>query len=203
VVRRRHDVLRLERRTPTPAETGPGPNAADLETDIPDFADVALPVPGSARWGEWRFETTILEGRAIGEELNRLGGPELERLPADPAGRMRLFIERLREVDPGAVEYLDADRVGPATLTVRRRRPGDRLTPLGSPGRRKLKDYLISRHVPRSERDFVPIVAAGDPVLVVVGLGVDDGAALSDNTLRILRITTVRRTPRGKHDRES
>jgi tRNA(Ile)-lysidine synthase len=44
------------------------------------------------------------------------------------------------------------------SLRVRSRRPGDRLRPLGAPGRRKVQDVLVDRKVPRRERDRVPIV---------------------------------------------
>jgi tRNA(Ile)-lysidine synthetase-like protein len=43
-------------------------------------------------------------------------------------------------------------------LAVRTRRPGDRLRPLGAPGRRKVQDLLVDRKIPRDERDRVPIV---------------------------------------------
>jgi len=43
-------------------------------------------------------------------------------------------------------------------LLVRGRRPGDRLQPIGAPGRRKLQDLLVDRKVPRQDRDRVPIV---------------------------------------------
>ena len=43
-------------------------------------------------------------------------------------------------------------------MLVRSRRPGDRLQPLGAPGRRKLQDLLVDRKVPRQDRDRIPIV---------------------------------------------
>jgi tRNA(Ile)-lysidine synthase len=43
-------------------------------------------------------------------------------------------------------------------LRVRGRRPGDRLRPLGAPGRRKVQDVLVDRKVPQHQRDRVPIV---------------------------------------------
>ena len=53
-------------------------------------------------------------------------------------------------------------------LFVRSRRPGDRIQPLGAPGRRKLQDVFVDRKVPQSERDTVPVVtdAAGEIVWV-------------------------------------
>ena len=52
---------------------------------------------------------------------------------------------------------IDASGVG-SQLIVRYRRPGDRLTPLGAPGRKKVQDVLVDRKVPRDDRDRVPIV---------------------------------------------
>ncbi len=43
-------------------------------------------------------------------------------------------------------------------LIVRQRRPGDRLHPLGAPGRKKVQDVFVDRKVPRDDRDRVPIV---------------------------------------------
>jgi tRNA(Ile)-lysidine synthase len=55
-------------------------------------------------------------------------------------------------------------------LAVRSRRPGDRLRPLGAPGRRKLQDFLVDRKVARDERDLLPLVVDGrDRIVWVVG----------------------------------
>lgn len=52
---------------------------------------------------------------------------------------------------------VDASGIG-SQLIVRYRRPGDRLQPLGAPGRRKVQDVLVDRKVPRDDRDLLPIV---------------------------------------------
>jgi tRNA(Ile)-lysidine synthase len=60
-------------------------------------------------------------------------------------------------------------------LAVRNRRPGDRLRPLGAPGRRKVQDVLVDRKVPRHERDRVPIVVdAAGRIVWVAGLVIAD-----------------------------
>lgn len=71
-----------------------------------------------------------------------------------------------RHDDARSIEMASAGTVavlqGPALqgpLTVRSRRPGDRLRPLGAPGRRKLQDLLVDRKVPRAERDRLAVVA--------------------------------------------
>jgi tRNA(Ile)-lysidine synthase len=52
---------------------------------------------------------------------------------------------------------IDAGDLG-SHLIVRYRRPGDRMHPLGAPGRRKVQDVLVDRKVPRDDRDMLPIV---------------------------------------------
>jgi tRNA(Ile)-lysidine synthase len=55
-------------------------------------------------------------------------------------------------------------------LSVRNRRPGDRLRPVGLGGSKKLQDVLVDRKVRRSERDAVPIVTdANDCIVWVAG----------------------------------
>jgi tRNA(Ile)-lysidine synthase len=62
------------------------------------------------------------------------------------------------EIDRGALSVVvDARELGDH-LIVRTRRPGDRLQPLGAPGRRKVQDVLVDRKVPRDDRDRVAIV---------------------------------------------
>ena len=64
----------------------------------------------------------------------------------------------LQSVDLGTDKVVvDASDLGPH-LIVRERRPGDRLRPLGAPGRRKVQDVLVDRKVPKDDRDRVPIV---------------------------------------------
>jgi len=52
---------------------------------------------------------------------------------------------------------LDAGTLSPG-LIVRPRRPGDRLHPLGAPGRKKVQDVFVDRKIPRDDRDREPIV---------------------------------------------
>ncbi len=58
-------------------------------------------------------------------------------------------------------------------LTVRNRRPGDRVQPLGSRHHKKLKDLLIDHGVPRNERDRLPLLCHSDRILWVPGVTID------------------------------
>jgi tRNA(Ile)-lysidine synthase len=83
---------------------------------------------------------------------------------------------------------LDADLVkGP--LLIRPRRPGDSFVPLGGPGRRKLKAFLIDRKVPVDERGRIPLVLSGDRIAWVVGHQIDDRFKVTPHTRRILLLS--------------
>ena len=90
--------------------------------------------------------------------------------------------------DPFAAHF-DMEKL-PEGITVRTRQPGDRFFPLNAPGRRKLKEYLIDKKVPRRERE-VPIIAAGEEVLFLPGFTVSDTVKIETGTERILRVRFI------------
>src|SRR6185436_13392119 len=58
-------------------------------------------------------------------------------------------------------------------VTVRNRRPGDRLHPLGAAGSRRLKEVLIDRRVPKDLRDRIPLLCLGERIAWVPGITID------------------------------
>lgn len=83
--------------------------------------------------------------------------------------------------------WLDADALGP-NLVVRSRRPGDRLRPLGLGGEKKVQDLFVDAKVPQEEREAVPVVCASWGIAWVVGLRVDERAALREGSRSALRL---------------
>lgn len=75
-------------------------------------------------------------------------------------------------------------------LTVRARRPGDRMRPLGLDGSKSLQDLFVDRKVPRRLRDRHPLVCAGDEILwipeVAVGERLARGEVDSRQTATVL-----------------
>jgi len=65
-------------------------------------------------------------------------------------------------------------------VTVRNRRPGDRLRPLGTAGRRRLKQVLIDGRVPRARRDRLPLLVDGGGIAWVPGVTVAERCRLPD-----------------------
>ena len=86
------------------------------------------------------------------------------------------------------LEFADADKLSSDCLIVRPRRDGDRFRPIGSPGERKLQDFLTDAGAPREERDRIPIVESSDRILWVVGERLSDTFKLTSSTRRILRL---------------
>jgi tRNA(Ile)-lysidine synthetase-like protein len=88
--------------------------------------------------------------------------------------------------------FLDAEKVG-ADLTVRSRRPGDRLRPLGLGGEKKLQDILVDAKVPAAERDGVPIICGPQWIIWVVGHCIEERYALDRHAQRALHLTVTDR----------
>ncbi len=84
--------------------------------------------------------------------------------------------------------WLDAGSVA-WPLSVRSRRPGDVFCPLGAPGRRKVKDWLIDHQVPHRVRRRTLIVSdAQGRVMWLIGLAVDHRFRITETTRRVLRL---------------
>jgi tRNA(Ile)-lysidine synthase len=81
-------------------------------------------------------------------------------------------------------------------LAVRSRRPGDRFHPLGAPGERRLKEFLIDRKVPLHERDRTPLVVdAAGRIAWIVGHAIADPFKLRGADARILHLSACPARP--------
>lgn len=67
-----------------------------------------------------------------------------------------------------------------ATFTVRNRREGDRFHPLGAPGSKKLKDFLIDRKVPKEQRDRLPLLIWSGEIVWIAGIEVSERFKVRD-----------------------
>lgn len=112
--------------------------------------------------------TWIDESKAT-VHITYLEGPmDWERLPANEA-------------------VFDADQL-PGALYLRNRKPGDRITLFGSADGKKLKDLLIDAKFPRAWRDKLPLLTAGDEVILVPGVRRSAVAPVNGQTRRFLHV---------------
>ena len=131
--------------------------------------------------------------------------PELEplELPDSPgevcAKGWRISLRRLAASDVALDQlgddpfraYLSYDAVD-GKLWVRTRKPGDWFQPLGMEGSKKLKDFMIDVHIPRSWRGGVPLVLTEQGIAWVVGWRIAHWARVTPETREAVEVTFVR-----------
>jgi tRNA(Ile)-lysidine synthase len=94
---------------------------------------------------------------------------------------------RLPSYDDNRRAMLDVAKVR-FPLLVRSRREGDRYRPLGSPGRKKLKEIMRAKGIPVGERDRRPVFLSRGNIVWVLGLPVAEDFKISPATKAIVVI---------------
>jgi tRNA(Ile)-lysidine synthase len=169
------------------------------QADSPEGGDADLPAGWRARAGPGGVSLLppgTDEPEEAGPWSRVLAVPGRAHLPDG-----RLLVAELREPDPGGVpprerdealpeEWADYDRLGrPGELAVRSRKPGDGFRPLGAPGEKSVKRFLIDLKVPRAERGRVPIVTTPDGRIVwVAPFRLDERARVTEGTRTVLAL---------------
>lgn len=86
-----------------------------------------------------------------------------------------------------ACEFLDFDSLG-AGLTLRARKSGDFIYPLGAQGKCSLKKYFIDKKIPQQQRGEIPLLARGSEILAILGYTVSSRTAVKTTTKNIIKI---------------
>ena len=124
---------------------------------------------GPAETGQFAYRLTVPGTVQISETCDVITASYQEEMDAGTAlasGR-------------GSTAAVQADSLS-VPLTVRNRRPGDRMRPLGAPGHRKLQDLFVDRKIPRAERDRVPVIVdTQDRIVWVVGVAIAEECRVS------------------------
>lgn len=84
--------------------------------------------------------------------------------------------------------FLDADKLG--VLRVRNFREGDRFVPLGMKTSVKLKDFFISRKIPKEERRSIPLLLSDNDIVWVIGHRIDERYKATPETANKVRISS-------------
>lgn len=96
-------------------------------------------------------------------------------------------VAALRRAATKLEEYVDFQAVRPP-LVVRARRTGERFSPLGAPGSKKLSDFLTDAKVAPEARERIAILCDQLGPIWVVGHRIDDRVKLSELTRRVLHL---------------
>jgi tRNA(Ile)-lysidine synthase len=140
--------------------------------------ETSLPLPGEVRvpGTAWLASAEFLTGdlaRRVEMALRQEHWPEVWHLLEQPA---RYTV------------YVDGELIGPH-LTVRTRRAGDRIQPLGMPGEKKVQDIFVDKHIARAERDTIPLFFSHTHCLWIAGISLDHRVRLTSRTRRIVRLS--------------
>ena len=84
-------------------------------------------------------------------------------------------------------KYFDYDKIN-RYISIRTRQEGDRFTPFGMKGSKKLKDLFIDLKIPKEERNKLPLLCFDDEIAWIVGHRVSNKYIVTKNTRNILEI---------------
>jgi tRNA(Ile)-lysidine synthase len=88
------------------------------------------------------------------------------------------------------IAFMDYDRIMPP-LALRNMRPGDRLSPLGSGGTKKLKEYFIDRKIAASCRGSIPLLADSGSIIWIAGERISERVRVTAETTNVLRAELI------------
>ncbi|MDP8217302.1 MAG: tRNA lysidine(34) synthetase TilS [Candidatus Theseobacter exili] len=84
-------------------------------------------------------------------------------------------------------EFFDADRIG-EIIFFRSRSKGDRFTPIGFEGSKKIKDILIDEKISPRFRETIPILTTANEIAWIVGYRISEYFKILETSKRVLRI---------------
>lgn len=85
------------------------------------------------------------------------------------------------------VAYFDADQLA-FPLIVRKWQDGDRFTPLGMKGSKKVSDYLINAKISLVEKEKTLVLLSGDEIVWLVGMRISEKFKIKKETKQFLRV---------------
>ena len=102
-----------------------------------------------------------------------------------------IFGKKIQDIPQNRyTKWFDYDKIK-GMLTVRNRETGDFLSIRGAKDElihKSVKDYMVTEKIPAKDRDKIPLVAAGQHVLWLVGYRISEYYKVSKNTKRILQV---------------
>lgn len=143
--------------------------------------DVAMMWHGHAPVDSAQAAKLSIPGQALLQELNAVVTAEFVRTVPSPLAHSR------------DVVYIDAATIQ-TPLMIRTRWPGARFHPLGAPGHKKLKSFLIDKKVPRAERERIPLVVSGMEIVWVAGYQLGHRFRIRPETQRAVRLQYLTRS---------
>ena len=86
------------------------------------------------------------------------------------------------------IKYFDYDKIM-ERIIIRTRKNGDKITPQGMKGSKRIKDIFINLKVPVEERDSTPLVVFDENIAWMVGYRTSELFKIDNITKKVLKIT--------------
>lgn len=90
------------------------------------------------------------------------------------------------------IKYFDYDKIKEG-ITIRAKKDGDKIIPLGMNGSKKIKSIFIDAKIPKEERNKIPLVCFDQEIAWIVGLKVSNLFKVSKKTQDIIKIKFIER----------
>ena len=88
-------------------------------------------------------------------------------------------------------EFIDADKIT-GQLILRNWKAGDRFTPLGMKGSKKVSDFLTDLKLNHIEKKSVHILADRNNIIWIVGIRINNNYRITEKTKNILKLSVVK-----------
>lgn len=99
----------------------------------------------------------------------------------------KIITKRVRTLENNKnLLFVDENKI-PEDAIWRYREDGDVFTKFGG-GSKKLKSYFIDKKIPQRIRDYIPVLASGNEILVIGGIEISDNVKIEENS-KILSIS--------------
>src|SRR3990172_5793932 len=110
------------------------------------------------------------------------------QLTAEISDVQNLSLDEYKRIKTKNEEILDLGRIT-LPISVRGRKDGDAISPLGTKGHKKLKDIFIDKKIPSQQRNAIPVVVMNDQPIWVIGVCIDNKVKVTPETKKILKLT--------------
>ncbi|MDO5517809.1 MAG: tRNA lysidine(34) synthetase TilS, partial [Clostridium sp.] len=89
-------------------------------------------------------------------------------------------------------KYFDFNKIQ-KDITIRTRKDGDKMIPLGMTGSKKIKDIFINMKIPKEQREIIPLLCFDNKISWIVGMRVSDEFKVTSDTKKILKVVARRK----------
>ena len=90
------------------------------------------------------------------------------------------------------IKYFDFDKIN-NKISIRNKRNGDKIIPLGMSGNKKLKDIFIDMKISKEERESIPILCFDEKIAWIIGIRISEEYKITNKSKNILKVVVQRK----------